>query len=99
VLCIVTVVFIIVINKKRLHVVREASVDILVIFSREVYFLWKVCSTIPALGLQNGACSTGGKKGVRFDTILITTCFFFQGERKLEILIWRAWFWSKAVLQ
>jgi hypothetical protein len=66
-------------------------VDILVIFGREEHFLWKVCSTIPALGLQNGACSTGGKKGIRFDIILITNWFIFQGVRKLEIMIWRAW--------
>ena len=58
---------------------------------REEHFRWKVCSTIPALGLQNGACSTGGQTVVRFDTILIAHVFIFEGVQKLEIMIWLAW--------
>jgi hypothetical protein len=75
-------------------------VDILVILGREENFRWQVCSTITALGLQNGACSTGGKKGVLFDTICITNWLIFSGCAKTRNYdLARLGFWSKAVLQ
>ena len=39
---------------------------------REAHFPRKRCKTKIALGLQNGACSTEGKKVLCFDTILNT---------------------------
>ena len=66
---------------------REASVDILVTFVGR-YIRWKIYNTTQALGLQNGACSTGGKQMIRFDTILITNWFIFEGAQNPEILIW-----------
>ena len=57
-------------------------------FCRAVHFRWKVGSTISALGLQNGACSTGGKRVIRFNRILITNWFIFKGVQKLGIMIW-----------
>ena len=34
------------------------------------------------------ACSTEGKKVVRFDTTLITIWLVFEGVQKLEIMVW-----------